>query len=222
VLENELAVKRCKAGGLSRIIWLPDGTVPNKQQQQQFIEALGRDPEVQYGADLVTNGLEDLKATIHATLQKLEKAELQPAKPGRIEGGAKLIYVIYDKADREASLGLRRWLTSKGFEVRNPVFEGKAATVRKANQETLGLCDAAILFYGVGDEAWRCTVENDLRKANGCRGEKPPFVSFTYISGPASDDKRDMIELEEPNIINGIQGFSEAAVQPLLDAVQKV
>ena len=222
VLENELAVKRCKAGGLSRIIWLPDGTVPNKQQQQQFIEALGRDPEVQYGADLVTNGLEDLKATIHATLQKLEKAELQPAKPGRIEGGAKLIYVIYDKADREASLGLRRWLTSKGFEVRNPVFEGKAATVRKANQETLGLCDAAILFYGVGDEAWRCTVENDLRKANGCRGEKPPFVSFTYISGPANDDKRDMIELEEPNIINGIQGFSEAAVQPLLDAVQKV
>lgn len=223
VLENELAVKRCKTGGLCRIVWMPvTELVPNKKKQQQFIDALGRDPEVQFGADLVTNGLEDLKGTIHATLQKLEKAALRPAKPARVEGGPKFVYLIYDKADREASHGLRRWLMSKGFEVRTPVFEGKAATVRKANQETLALCDAAILFYGVGDEAWRCTVENDIRKANGCRGEKPPVVSFTYISGPASDDKRDMIELEEPNIINGIQGFSEAAVGPLLVAVQKV
>jgi hypothetical protein len=127
--------------------------------------------------------------------------------------------MIYDKNDREASFGLRRWLTSKGFEVRNPVFEGKAATVRKANQETLALCDAAILFYGVGDEAWKCTVENDLRKANGYRGERPPFLAYTYISGPATDAKRDMIELGEPNTINGLQGFSEAAVEPLLEAI---
>lgn len=222
VLENELAVKRCKSGGLSRIIWLPDGTVPKQLQQQQFIEALGRDREVQYGADLVTNGLEDLKGAIHAILQKLEKAELESAKPTRVEGGQKLIYVISDKSDREASIGLRRWLTSKGLEVRSPVFEGKAATVRKANQETLALCDAAVLFYGVGDEAWKRTVQNDLRKANGYRSDRPPFLSFTYISGPASDDKRDMIELGEPNIINGLQGFSEAAVESLLDAIQEV
>jgi hypothetical protein len=70
VLENELAVTRSKSGGLSRIVWLPDGTVPKCQQQQQFIEALGRDSEVQYGADLITNGLEDLKSAVHAHLAK--------------------------------------------------------------------------------------------------------------------------------------------------------
>jgi hypothetical protein len=155
-------------------------------------------------------------------LQKLEKAELQPAKPARVEGGQKLVYVIYDKSDREASIGLRRWLTSKGFEVRSPVFEGKAAIVRRANQETLALCDAAVLFYGVGDEAWKRTVQNDLRKANGYRTDRPPFLSFTYISGPATDDKRDMIELEGPNVINGLNGFSEVAAELLLNAIQEV
>jgi hypothetical protein len=130
--------------------------------------------------------------------------------------------VIDDKNDREASFNLRHWLTGKGFEVKSPVSKGKSATVRKANEETLALCDAAILFYGVGDEAWKRTVENDLRKANGCRGAKPPFLAYTYISGPATDDKREMIKLEAPNTINGLEGFPEATVAPLLDALLKV
>lgn len=221
-LENELAVRRCKAGRFNRIIWLRDGTVPTCQQQQRFIEALGSDREAQYGADLITVGLEDLKGAIYATLQKLEKAESQPATQPRRASGFKLIYVISDKNDEDACFGVRHWLTSKGFEVEKPIFQGKAATVRKVNQETLALCDAAILFYGVGDEAWKRTVENDLRKANGYRREKPPFHVFNYISGPATDDKRDMIRVEEPNIINGLEGFQEAAFEPLLNALQKV
>lgn len=220
VLENELAVARSKAGGLSRIIWLPDGTVPKCEEQQQFIEALGRDPEAQYGADLITTGLEDLKGVIHATLQKLERPELQPAKQARFEVGPKLIYVICDKSDLEATLGVRRCLMEKGFEVETPAFGGKAGAVRKANQETLTQCDAAILFYGVGDEAWKRTVENDLHKANAYRDAKP-LVSFTYIASPATDDKRDLIKLPPQKYINGLDGFSEAAIKPLLDALQK-
>ena len=220
VLENKLAVGRSQAVGLRRIIWLPDGTQPRGQEQAQFVESLGRDPEVQYGADLITTGLETLKGAIHATLEKLEGLQLEPAKQARREGSPKLIYVIYDKNDREASRGLRRCLKERGFEVKNPVFEGDAATVRQANQETLAQCNAAILFYGFGDEAWMRTVENDVRKANGYRGAKPPLLPFTYIAGPATDDKRDMIEMDEPNLINGLGGFSEGAIQPLLDALQ--
>jgi hypothetical protein len=219
VLENELAVARSKAGKLRRIIWLPEGTQPRGQEQQQFIEALGRDPEVQYGADLISAGLEDLKGAIHSTLRKLGESQLQPERQARLERGQKLVHVIYDKNDREASRSLRRWLMDKGFEVKNPVFVGDAATVRQANEETLAQCNAAILFYGVGDEAWKRTIEIDLRKANGHRGGTP-LLSFTYISGPATDDKRDMIELEQPNLINGLEGFSETAIKPFLDAFQ--
>lgn len=222
VLENELAVRRSKAGALSRIIWLPDSTVPKCQQQQQFILSLGRDPEVQYGADLITKGLEDLKSAVHATLQKLQRERSLPANSPRPDSAPKFVYVIDDKQDRDASFGLKRWLTSKGFEVTGPVTRGKAAAVRKANEETLALCDTAILFYGAGDEAWKRTVENDLRKANACRGSRPPFLTYTYMSGPATDDKREMLGLGAPNIINGLEGFSEAAITPLLNALRKV
>lgn len=222
VLENELAATRSKTAGLRRIIWLPDGTEARGQEQQQFIEALGRDPETQLGADLISDGLETLKCQIHATLRKLEGGELSVDKQVRRQAGSKLVYLICDKNDRDATRRLRKRLIEGGFEVVIPVFQGDAATVRQANQETLAQCNAAILFYGVGDEAWMHTVENDLRKAYAYRDGMPPLLYFTYIAGPANDDKRDMIELEEPNIINGLEGFPEAGIEPVLDALQKV
>jgi len=77
------------------------------------------------------------------------------------------------------------------------------------------------LFYGVGDEIWMRTVENDLRKGSAYRDARPPVLSFTYIAGPATDDKRDMIELEDPNVINGLEGLQEVAVESLLEALQQ-
>jgi len=221
VLENELAAKRSKTGGLLRIIWLPDGTAAGSPEQQQFIEALRRDRETQFGADLISDGLETLKGQIHSALRKLEGRELQREKPLRRQPGTRLVYLICDKKDREATRGLRKRLRDSGFDIEIPVFEGDAATVREANKETLAQCNAAILFYGVGDEIWMRTVENDLRKGSAYRDARPPVLSFTYIAGPATDDKRDMIELEDPNVINGLEGLQEVAVESLLEALQQ-
>ena len=74
-----------------------------------------------------------------------------------------------------------------------------------------------LVYYGEGDEAWKHTVESDLRKMKGYRGEKPLLAAYTYLADPPTADKKDLIELEEPNLINGLEGFSEAAMQPFLD-----
>ena len=75
MLQNELAVaaeqerRHCK-----RVIWLPEGTHSEQAQQQAFIEALHQDAEAQFGADLITGDIEELKTAIHATLKKTGKA----------------------------------------------------------------------------------------------------------------------------------------------------
>lgn len=220
VLQNELAVQRSKSSLLPRVIWLPEGTRSEQEQQQAFIDALHEDAEVQLGADLITADREDLRTAIHTTLKKLEKPEpKQPEAQAAGADGAKLIYLICDAKDRKATVPPRKFLIDQGFEVRIPAFEGDAAAVRKAHQQLLTDCDAVMLFYGAGDEAWKHTLDNELRKIPGYRGGKPLLVRYTYLAEPKTPDKEDLIDMEESHLIDGLEGFSEAALAAFVQAM---
>jgi hypothetical protein len=221
VLQNELAVQRSKSGALPRVIWLPEGTHSEQAPQQAFIEALHQDAEAQFGADLITGDLEDLKTSIHATLKKLEKPESkQPEEQAAAADRAKLIYLICDEKDRKATVPVRKFCRGQGFEVAIPAFEGDATAVRQANQQLLTNCDAVILFYGAGDEAWKRTIDNELKKMPGYRGGKPLLASYSYLADPKTSDKEDLIDMEDPNLINGLGGFAEAEMAAFIQAVK--
>ena len=213
VLENELAIEYCKIFGLKRIIWLPAGTKSSSPRQQEFIDALLRDPRAQLGADLITGDLEELKAAIHTALKKIETPPPPlpvPQEPG--EPGGKVVYIICDERDRKATIPLRKFLKSQGFESNIPAFDGDAATVRQSNQDMLAVCDAVIVFYGAGDDAWKRSIDADIRKSPGYRTNKPPLAPFTYLAEPSTADKADLVDLEEPRLINCLQGFTEGAL----------
>jgi hypothetical protein len=156
-----------------------------------------------------------LKSAVHATLQRPEPKPTVPES-------TKLVYLICDGRDRGAAVPLRKFLKSHGLDVEIPVFEGDAATVRRANQDIFTRCHAVMLFYGAGDEAWRRTVESDLKKMSGSRRENSLLASYKYLAQPFTDDKKDLIELEEPNLINGLGASSEGEMKPFLDALRGV
>jgi TIR domain len=219
VLQNELSIAQAKKSGMRRVIWLPANTESHDQEQQRFIEALHRDAETQFGADLITGDLEVLKTEIHSILESLDKPK-EPEVESSATNDLKLLYIICDQADREAVLPLRKALKSGGFDVKIPLFEGDAATVDRAKREMLAECCAALIFYGKGGESWKRAVDSDLLKSRGYRRDKPRLLQFTYLSGPETAEKTEMIELEEPNLINGLGGFSEIAARTLLETIQ--
>ncbi|HZM11350.1 MAG TPA: hypothetical protein VFC15_14175 [Candidatus Limnocylindrales bacterium] len=219
VLENELAIQYSRQFGLKRIIWVPSGTKSESSRQQQFIDQLLRDPVAQFGADLITGDLEDLKAAVHAALKKLETPAPPPPPKSSAEQDTKVIYLICDERDRKATIPLRKLLKSRGFESYIPTFDGDAATVRQSNQNLLNSCDAAVIFYGAGDESWKRSVDAEIRKVAGYRTSKTPLAPFTYLAEPATDDKTDLVEMEEPRLINCLYGFSEAAVADFVSSV---
>lgn len=221
VLQNELAMESSRQNGLQRLIWLPDKTAAASPQQQQFIDALHGDAAMQFGADLITGDVEAFKGAIHATLKRIEnpKPAAAPAQPASA-GGGKLIHLICDERDRPATIPLRKFLKGLGHEVKIPLFEGAADMVHKANQDLLTECDAVVLFYGAGDEAWKHAAETDIRKI-GARREKPIRTHFTYLAGPPTPDKKELIELGEPNLIPAFDGFAEPALEPFLSALNK-
>ena len=225
VLQNELAVARSKSGGLARLIWLPQGTRSEQAPQQAFIEALHRDAQAQFGADLITGDLEELKTAIHATLKKIEQPE--PKKAEREATGeqasagesARLIYLICDEKDRKATVPVRKWCRQAGLEVELPLFEGDASQVRTANQQLLASCDAVLLYYGAGDEGWKRTIDSELKKLAAYRSGRPLLARYTYLAEPKTSDKEDLIEMEEPGLIDGLAGFEAAAMTGFMRAV---
>ena len=80
VLQNDIAIRRSRSDGLQRLIWVPRDVQSDSPRQQQFINSLSRDPEAQFGADLITGDLENMKSATHAALKKLE-APPAPATP---------------------------------------------------------------------------------------------------------------------------------------------
>lgn len=219
VLQNELAISRSKTNGLPRVIWLPDGTSSQDPDQARFIQTLHSNAEAQFGADLITGDLQDLKAAVHCALQKTEKIE--PLK-AQAKQSRKLIYLVCDQTDRESVLPLRKSLMNKGFEIKIPLFDGDAAALDQARQEMLSQCDIVIVFYGKGSEGWKHSVDGDLLKSKGHRDASALPLQLTYLSSPATTEKSEMIQLEEPNVINGLEGFSENVNQTLLQALQRV
>lgn len=225
VYQNELAVACCKSGRLKRLIWLPQGTSSQYAPQQAFIEALHGDAQAQFGADLIAGDIEELRAAIHVTLGKIEQPE--PKQPQRNDKGAqaaagektKLIYLICDERDRPATVPLRKLCKELGFEAALPAFNGDASEVRKANQQLLASCDAVLLFYGAGDELWKRTIDNELKKMAGYRGDKPLPVKCTFLAEPKTSDKEDLIDMEEPGLINGLGGFAKATIAQSMQAV---
>lgn len=219
VLENEVAIEYVKTFGLKRIIWLPEGTTSSSPRQQEFINLLSRDPRAQTGADLITGDLEELKAAIHAALKKMETPPPPPPVTESPDSGSKLVYIICDERDRKATIPLRKLLKSQGLDSAVPAFEGDAATVRQSNQDLLAACDAAVVFYGAADEAWKRSIDAEIRKSAGYRAGKSPLASFTYLAEPSTGDKTDLVDLEEPRLINCLSGFSDGALTEFLSTV---
>ena len=225
ILQNELAVARCRSGGFQRLIWLPQGTRSEQAPQQAFIEALHQDALAQFGADLIAGDIEELRAAIHDTLRKIEQPESKRpegdsarARPATA-GSSKMIYLINDVKDRKATVPVRKLCRQLGFEVAVPAFEGDASEVRKANQQQLASCDGVVLFYGAGDEAWKRSIDTELKKMAGYRGGKPLPPVSTYLAEPRTADKEDLIDMEEPGLIDGLDGFAEAAMAKFLQDV---
>jgi hypothetical protein len=174
---------------------------------------------MQSGADLITGDLEQLKGAIHAALKKLEQPE-QPKTTDQplAEASRKLVYILCVERDRKDVVPVLKFLKAQGLEVALPVFTGDATQVREANQALYMGCDAVILFYGAGDEAWKFHQQNELKKIRGQR-DKPLLAEYTYLAGSATDDKDLLLALEEPTLINGLEGFSDVAMDAFVRVV---
>ena len=77
-------------------------------------------------------------------------------------------------------------------------------------------CDAALVYYASGDEAWKRSVDSDIRKQRGLAERELPLGLATYLDAPSSSDKDDLLEMQAPNLLDGRKGLDADVIAGLV------
>lgn len=207
-IENRLAAERSRTASLPRLLWLPPGTSPSDSRQSAFIESLRNDSALQAGADLLETPIEELKAVLLNRLAQLQKPATPSSAPAN-DGGLTRIYLIYDERDEESIAPLEKylWGADERIEIVRPLFQGDPSVVREEHEENLRICQAALFYFGRGDEAWLRTKLRDLRKAPGLGRQLPLTTSGIYLAPPLDPRKQRYFTREVDQIIRQVNGF---------------
>ncbi len=211
-IQNELAAEKSEGSGLKRLIWLPQGMSSQQASHQEFIDAIHRVAALQRGADLVTGDLESLKGVIHSTLRKIE----EPANDAPVVEEKEMVYLICLDDELDALSPILQCCKEKGFKVKLPVFSGDAAAVRQANERFAKASNRCLVFWGDGDGAWHDHQKVELEKLRGTQPASGSLPVWWYLHGPVTPDKKKTLLLDEPNVIDGLSGFSPGLMDPFL------
>lgn len=226
-LQHELAIERAAAGDFVRLIWMPPGVPSDDERQQRFIEQLETDPRNDTGADLLKTSIEDFKSVLHVRLTPPAPPEPEPEPqpaPSAVpttqsDDSPKRIYLICDQRDLDKTRDVEDLLFDQQFEVILPVFDGDEARVRHDHEENLADCDAALVYYGAGNELWLRSKLRELQKIAGYGRTKPILGKAVYVASPDTPEKR-RFRTHDAIVINQGESLTPAALEPFLSRLR--
>ncbi|MEZ4699113.1 MAG: CHAT domain-containing protein [Rhodothermales bacterium] len=128
-------------------------------------------------------------------------------EPASAAAGAS-VYILCRSADKEFLMPVFKYLRAQGFTVGKSPFEGEENTIREADRAAIATSDAVLILWGSGGDAWRRERNADIKEALKTRS--PLRATHLYICGTPDDDKEFLIDVEEQEFINALQGFDEA------------
>jgi hypothetical protein len=127
------------------------------------------------------------------------------------------IYLICDKLDFPALKPLEDYLFDKGYEVVPTLNEGDEQQVITYHKEMLLECDAALLYYGQGNEFWlRMKLADMTRKVRGWGRTRAFLARAIYLAAPEQETKQRLRTREATLLPPAYTGFSVAALDRFL------
>ncbi|HEX6183303.1 MAG TPA: TIR domain-containing protein [Pyrinomonadaceae bacterium] len=222
-IQERLAAERGAAdASFQRLLWMPPGLgAPalevSDARQKSFIETL--QAGLTAGSELLQTTIEDLKT------RAVEKLSVKPSAPAH--GGArgrklKQVYLICENRDRELVRPIKQYLFKEQFEVIT-WLEGEAGAERltEYHRKNLRECDAALIYFGSGDEPWVRKNLEDLEKAYGYGREDDWTASAVYVGAPPSEQKEDFLTHMVPYVIRNVSSFNPEDLRDFVSAVRE-
>jgi hypothetical protein len=220
-IQEELAAERsASAPDFRRILWMPPGLMTpalevKDSRQKEFVTEL--QSRIGEGSELLQTSVEDLKTRI---VEKLDPP--RPAQPARVKRHDKLkqIYLICDDSDRGLVKPIKKYLFEENFEVITWLDSDAADKLMEYHRKNLKECDAALIYFGGGDEPWVRMKLQDLEKAYGYGREDDWCASAVYVGAPQSEQKEDFLTHMVPYVIRNFSQFKPEDLRDFVGAVR--
>jgi hypothetical protein len=217
-LQNEIAAERSNDSTFKRLIWLPLELQAQEETQARFIDYLKTSADTQKGAELLQTTLEELKTLIQVRLNSNGHKPLQPR--GQMQPK---VYLICDKRDVDGIVPLNDYLFEKGYEVMLPLIEEDGADNSQAielHRDNLIQCDAVLIYYGNGSQAWFSYKQRDLEKIAGYERKKPLLAKAVYVAAPQTTHKQ-LFKTHEAVLIKSFEAFSADHLNPFITKIER-
>jgi hypothetical protein len=219
-IQEQLAAEHgAKSAAFLRLLWLPPGlsteVLPIKDERQRsFVSELHN--RMTAGSELLQTSVEDLKTRI------VEKLNPPTKTIGRGSERSKLkqVYLICENRDRSLVRPLKEYLFKQNLEVITWLDQGDTDSLMDYHRRNLRECDAALVYFGSGDEPWVRKNLEDLEKAYGYGRDQDWLANAVYVGAPPSDQKEDFLTHLVPFVIRNFNLFDPNDLRDFVSAVQ--
>ena len=219
IQENMAAQRSAKESSFTRLLWMPQNLMTpalevTDERQRAFITALQN--RVSAGAELLQTSIEDLKTRIVEKLTPPATATTKPAARSKL----KQVYLICENRDRTLVRPIKEYLFNQKLEVITWLDGDDGGRLMDYHHKNLRECDAALVYFGNGDEPWVRKNLEDLEKAYGYGREHDWCASAVYVGAPPNDQKEDFLTHMVPYIIRNYNSFDPNDLREFVMAVQ--
>lgn len=189
------------APNFARVLWMKPGAQPAEPSQEAFATAIKDD------AELHISSIEDFKS------QLFDRLARKPAPAP--EADLRMVYLIFEKNDEQASRPLSKWLHNQGFEVLRQI-DGDP----EIHKHHISASDGVVIWYGSATEQWLEYKLIDLEKVYGA---KRSFRErgCVVLADPSTDDKREF-RSHLVTVVPGFGEFSPAALKQFLERIKTI
>jgi len=220
-IQEELAAERGASNpAFLRLLWMPPELMTasmtiNDDRQKSFVTEL--QTRLTAGAELLQTSVEDLKTRIVEKLNPPAKTTARDGRPSKL----KQVYLICENRDRSLVRPIKQYLFQQNLEVITWLDEGGGTdTLMDYHRKNLRECDAALVYFGSGDEAWVRKNLEDLEKAYGYGREADWLANAVYVGSPPSEQKEDFLTHLVPYVIRNFSSFDPNDLRDFVSAVQ--
>ncbi len=219
-IQEQLAAEHGAANAsFLRLLWMPTGLMTealpiSDERQTSFVTELQK--RITAGAELLQTSVEDLKTRVVEKLNPPATTLARGATPSKL----KQVYLICESRDRSLIRPIKEYLFKQNMEVITWLDEGGTDTLMEYHRKNLKECDAALVYFGSGDEPWVRKNLEDLQKAYGYGREEDWLANAVYVGAPPSEQKEDFLTHLVPYVIRNFSSFDPNDLREFVSAVQ--
>jgi hypothetical protein len=202
-----------------RLLWMPPGLMTDSmpitdERQKSFVTELQK--RITAGAELLQTSVEDLKTRIVEKLNPPAKTTERDDRHAKL----KQVYLICENQDRSLIRPIKQYLFQQDLEVITWLDDGGTDTLMDYHRKNLKECDAALVYFGSGDEPWVRKNLEDLEKAYGYGRETDWLANAVYVGAPPSEQKEDFLTHLVPYVIRNFTSFDPNDLRDFVSAVK--